>query len=54
MADFDGDGLGDLLVGQFGGGKLMIFRNEGAKAAPDFRTFAWFQAGGVNGSVPAG
>ena len=29
LADMDGDGLKDLLVGQFNGGKIMHYKNEG-------------------------
>jgi hypothetical protein len=52
--DWDGDGLTDLLVGQFGGGKLRIYRNVGSKGAPRFGEFILFQAGGAEGTVPAG
>jgi hypothetical protein len=51
--DFDGDGVRDLLVGQFGGGKLLIFRNEGSHAEPRFAEGRPFEAGGVVASVPA-
>lgn len=54
VADFDGDGISDLLVGQFGEGKLRIYRNKGAKTEPKFDNFAWFQAGGSDGKVPSG
>lgn len=54
VVDFDSDGIPDLLVGQFGEGKLKIFRNEGTKTQPKFRKFAWFQADGSVGKVPAG
>jgi hypothetical protein len=54
VADFDGDGLPDLLVGQFGNGKLRLYRNRGTEKAPEFSTFAWFQAGGADARVPAG
>lgn len=54
VADFDGDGLPDLLVGQFGNGKLRLYRNRGAAKMPEFSTFAWFQAGGADARVPAG
>lgn len=53
VADFDGDGIQDLLVGQFGGGKLRIYRNEGDGKKPQFNRFGWFQAGGALGTVPA-
>ena len=51
--DFDGDGLSDLLVGQFGGGKLRIYRNEGTATEPKFLRSAWFQSAGALGTVPA-
>lgn len=54
FVDFDGDGLRDLLVGQFGSGKLRLYRNRGTAQAPVFSTFAWFQAGGADARVPAG
>jgi hypothetical protein len=54
VTDFDGDGISDLLVGQFGEGKLRIYRNKGTKSEPKFDSFAWFQAGGSDGKVPSG
>ncbi len=52
--DMDGDGLADLLVGQFGEGKLRIYRNSGTKTAPRFQGFTFAQAGGVDVTVPTG
>ncbi len=54
MVDFDGDGLRDLLVGQFGGGKLRLYRNTGTASVPKFGAFVWFQAGGSDAQVPFG
>ena|ERR1043166_5058541 len=54
LVDFDGDGLKDLLVGQFGDGKLRIYKNEGSATTPKFSAFAWFKAGSADGKVPAG
>ena len=54
VADFDGDGNFDLLVGQFGDGKLRIYRNQGDNKNPKFGAFAYFKAGGSDGKVPAG
>jgi len=54
VADIDGDGLKDLLVGQMGGGKLGIFRNVGTDAAPRFAERRWFKAGKGIGRVPSG
>ncbi len=52
--DWDGDGVRDLLVGQFGQGKLRIFRNAGTNKAPRYEEGVWFQAGGALATVPAG
>ncbi|MEX2559173.1 MAG: hypothetical protein WD403_04625 [Pirellulales bacterium] len=54
FADFDGDGLADLLVGQFGEGKLRIYRNVGSAQEPRFDDFTWFKAAGSTGTVPSG
>lgn len=52
--DFDRDGKRDLLVGQFGEGKLRIYRNVGTNAAPRFADVEWFRAGGEIATTPAG
>lgn len=54
VVDFDGDGVRDLLVGQFGGGKLRIHRNVGSNEKPMFAAAEWFMAGGAIATVPAG
>ena len=48
LADFDGDGLDDLLVGQFGDGKLRIYSSSGTNTQPKFEDFEYFR-----GTVPA-
>ncbi len=53
--DWDGDGLRDLLVGQFGEGKLRIYRNVGTASRPKFNEdFALFQTRKGLGSIPSG
>ena len=52
--DFDGDGKFDLLVGQFGGGRLRIYRNTGENSDPKFEKFGWFKTGFTDGTVPSG
>ena len=52
IADFDGDGLDDLLVGQFGDGKLRIYRNVGTNKFPIYKQLSWFEAGGELVKVP--
>src|SRR3954464_3007053 len=53
FADIDGDGKRDLLVGQFGGGKLRIYKNHGTDAQPRFGNYDYMKAGADLGTVPA-
>jgi hypothetical protein len=48
-ADVDSDGKKDLLVGQFNGGKIRVFKNlgDGKLAAGN-----WLMAGGTTAEVP--
>jgi hypothetical protein len=52
--DIDRDGKKDLLVGQFGGGKLRIYRNTGTNAEPKFADVEWFRADGEIVTTPTG
>ena len=54
VVDWDGDGDGDLLVGQFGSGILWIFENEGTAAAPKLAAGVKFKEGKKDGRVPTG
>jgi hypothetical protein len=54
VGDFDGDGVMDLLVGQFGQGILWIYRNEGTTAHPRLATGKKFKDGRPEGRVPTG
>ena len=54
LHDMDGDGVRDLLVGQFGEGKLRLYRNHGTATAPKFKDFAFVQSEGGPATVPAG
>jgi hypothetical protein len=54
MGDYDGDGVRDLLVGEFRDGRLRIYRNLGTNAQPRFGQFEWFKGGAETGRVPAG
>ena len=51
--DWDGDGKRDLLVGQFGDGKLFVYINEGTNAEPVYAEGSLFEADGRAGTVPA-
>jgi hypothetical protein len=44
----------DLLVGQFDGGLLWIYRNEGTDALPRLAAGVKFQDGRPEGTVPTG
>ena len=52
--DWDGDGVQDLLVGQFGEGILWIYHNEGTNEAPKFAVGKKFKEGSDDGRVPTG
>src|SRR5207244_1598211 len=54
VGDFYGDGKMQLLVGQFGDGKLRIYPNVGTAKQPRFDKFAWFLDGTPEGRVPSG
>src|SRR5262245_55937766 len=54
VGDFDGDGIPDLLVGQFHNGALHIYRGTGATGERKFAPFEWFRAGGEMARVPEG
>ena len=52
--DLDGDGLRDLLVGQFEDGCVRVYKNVGARGAPRFAGFELLRAGGELAKVPYG
>ena len=54
VVDWDGDGVRDLLVGQFGTGRCRIYKNTGSNKEPKFGEHAWFEAGGKIAEVKAG
>ena len=54
VCDFDGDGIKDLLVGQFGQGILWIYRNEGTNSQPKLAIGVKFKDGKEDGRVPSG
>ncbi|MFC1529120.1 hypothetical protein ACFL6R_00205 [Gemmatimonadota bacterium] len=53
FADIDGDGLPDLIVGQFNG-LFMIYRNVGTPGTPLFDDPEIMQADGLEARVPSG
>jgi hypothetical protein len=51
VADVDGDGVKDLVVGDFSG-LFRFYRNEGTNARPRYARAVNLQAGGVDAKVP--
>jgi hypothetical protein len=47
--DVDGDGVKDLVVGQFAGGKIKVYRNLGGGR---FAAGKWLEADGKVAEVP--
>jgi len=55
VVDWNGDGKKDLLVGQFGGGKLRVYLNSGTDKEPVFKGFEFVKdKEGKDLSVPCG
>lgn len=53
LFDFDSDGVDDLIVGQFNGGKMTWYRNvAGANATPEYATGEWVHCGDEPAEVP--
>ena len=46
VADFDGDGVWDLAVGEFGGGTCRLYKNVGSNTEPKFGAFTLLQSDG--------
>jgi len=52
--DWNGDGLKDLILGQYSSGKLRLYLNEGTNSSPIFNAFTYMQADGSDISVSSG
>ncbi len=50
VADLEGDGLDDLIVGDFSG-KFHVYRNVGSATQPKYKEDGLLQAGGVDAEV---
>lgn len=58
FTDWDGDGLKDLLVGQFGyqesAGAVRVYKNVGSATSPKYDGFTYIEANGKTNLVPTG
>lgn len=54
VVDWNGDGLKDLITGQFDWGYLLLYLNSGTNDAPLFTTYTLLEADGVVISLPYG
>ncbi|NOQ21043.1 MAG: hypothetical protein GQ565_00125 [Candidatus Aegiribacteria sp.] len=54
VTDWSGDGLKDLIVGQYISGKLRYYINTGTNASPVFGNYTFLQADGNDISLSAG
>ena len=54
VVDWNGDGKKDLIVGQFGKGRIRVYLNEGTDAKPTFKSFKYLDAGEKEIRLPAG
>ncbi len=51
--DWNGDGLKDLIVGQFTSGRVRVYLNSGSPSTPAYTTFTYLYADGSPISVYA-
>lgn len=54
VVDWDGDGIKDLLVGQYTSGKIRFYKNTGTNSAPVLTNYSFLQADGSDISLPSG
>ena len=52
--DWNGDDRKDLILGQFSGGKVRLYLNQGADDEPRLAESSFLEAGGAQISLPAG
>jgi hypothetical protein len=52
FADFDGDGVTDLMLGV--GDRLLVYRNRGTSARPVYEKPTWFDEAEPSARLPCG
>lgn len=53
FGDIDGDGLKDLIVGEYFEGRVRVFKNQGTPGNPQFSNFEWISTESGNAKVPS-
>ena len=54
VADWDCDGLKDLLLGEFTNGRIRVYLNTGTNAEPEFETWHYLESDGTTITLPYG
>ena len=54
IADWDEDGLKDLILGQFTDGKIRFYANSGSNDSPIFTGYSFIQSDGADIKLPSG
>ena len=54
VMDWDGDGLKDLLLGEFTQGRVRLYPNVGTNDEPEFQTWSYLESDGVVITLPYG
>ena len=54
IADWNGDGAKDMVLGIFTGGNIRFYANENTNDSPVFNSYQNLQADGVNITLPSG
>jgi len=54
VADWDGDGLKDLLLGEFTNGRIRFYPNSGTNRDPVFSTWSYLESDGSIITLPYG
>ena len=54
ITDWNGDGLKDLILGQYSSGKLRYYENNDSNDSPMFSNYTFMQADGADISLTSG
>jgi hypothetical protein len=54
IADWNGDGVKDMILGQFTSGRIRFYANENTNDSPVFNSYSMLKADGSNITLPSG